>query len=132
MYTATRVLPSGLLSDQSVIKGVHMDTASAGSPRGPLGWLSAEVAFVLAEELTVGERPVAPRRRVAPEDVQSVLATRPIKVVLDRLETRMSFDASHDWVMRPQPALDGVRPVDALAKGCVREVLSAIEQSPPA
>jgi len=104
----------------------------AGAPQGPSGSLSAEVAFVLAEELTAGERPAVLRRRVAPEDVQAVLATRPIKVVLDRLETWMSFDASHDWVMKPQPALDGVRPVDALANGCVREVLSAIEKSFPA
>jgi Protein of unknown function (DUF2384) len=86
--------------------------------------MSSEVAFVLAEELAVGEHL---RRRVAPEDVQSVLATRPIMVVLDRLETRMSFDASHDWVMRPQPALSGVRPVDALAEGHVREVLAAVD-----
>jgi hypothetical protein len=101
------------------------NTRDTGSPHneGP-GALSAEVAFVLADELTASE---THRQRVAPSDVEATLATQPILVVLDRLEATMSFDASHDWVMRPQPALDGLRPVDALAGGHVGDVLSAIE-----
>jgi hypothetical protein len=103
----------------------------AGAPQEPRDSLSPEVAFVLAEELIDDERRTTPRRRVAPNEVQEVLATRPIKVVLDRLETQMGFDASHDWVMRPQSALHGLTPVDAIAKGQVREVLSAIDRSFP-
>jgi hypothetical protein len=106
------------------------DAGTSGEPA--VGLLDAEVAFVLAEELTAGEWEVLPRRRrVRPEDVEAVLATQPIKVVLDRLEAHMGFDASHDWVMKPQATLDGLRPVEALARGWVREVLSAIETSFP-
>lgn len=100
--------------------------------QGFAGLLSAEVAYVLAEELTAGEGTTAARRRVAPDEFQTALTTHPIKVVLDRLEASMSFDASHDWVMRPHPDLDDVSPADAVTKGCVRDVLLVIDNSFPA
>jgi hypothetical protein len=92
---------------------------------------TSEVALVLAEELLAFEFDAVPERRVAPDDIESTLLSRPIEVVLDQLETKMGFDESHDWVMQPQSALAGLRPVEAIAKGRVREVLSVIDSSFP-
>jgi len=102
---------------------------------GPWGEVesSSAVAYLIAEELVAFECDTLPGQRVAPDQVEAALATRPIVVVLDRLETRMSFDESHGWVMKPHRDLGGLRPVEAVAHGRVHDVLSIIEASfPPA
>jgi hypothetical protein len=100
---------------------------------GPWGEVefSSAVALVLAEEVVASESQTVPGRRVAPADIEAALASRPIVVVLDQLETLMSFNESHGWVMMPHDALGGLRPVEAIAHGHVRDVLSVIDASFP-
>ena len=116
-----------------------MHGAEAGSGRGmtagPWGEVesSRAVAYILAEEMIAFECDTFPGQRVKPDEIEAALATRPIVVVLDRLETRMSFDESHGWVMKPNQNLGGLRPVEAVAQGRVHDVLSIIDASfPPA
>jgi hypothetical protein len=87
-----------------------------------------EVALVYAEELVAFEYDQVPPQRVPRKDVTASLRSRPIAVVLDRLETRMSFDQSHRWVMEPHKRLKGLRPVEAIAKGRVKDVLTLVDQ----
>ncbi len=91
-----------------------------------------EVALVYAEELVAFEYDRVPRRRVADQDIEASLRSRPIAVVLDELETRMNFDQSHQWVMEPHEGLEGLRPVEAVAQGRVEDVLRMIEGQPTA
>ena len=91
-----------------------------------------EVALVHAEELVAFEYDQVPPRRVAEPDVKASLRSRPIAVVLDELETRMSFDQSHQWVREPHRDLEGLRPVEAVARGRVEDVLKVIEDLPAA
>jgi hypothetical protein len=99
---------------------------------GPWGEVesSSAAAYVLAEELVAFESDTLPGRRVAPDQVDAALASRPIVVVLDRLEASMNFDQSHGWVMKPNGRLGGLRPVEAVAQGRVDDVLSIIEDFP--
>jgi hypothetical protein len=89
-----------------------------------------EVALVYAEELVAFEYDQVPLRRVPEKDVETSLRSRPIAVVLDRLETRMSFDRSHQWVMEPHEGLEGLRPVEAVAQGRVSDVLALASDAP--
>ena len=83
-----------------------------------------EVALVFAEELVAFEYDQVPPQRVPENNVETSLRSRPIAVVLDRLETKMSFDQSHQWVMEPHEDLEGLRPVEAVAQGRVNDVLA--------
>jgi hypothetical protein len=100
---------------------------------GPWGEVesSSAAAYLIAEELVSFACDTLPGQRVAPDQVETALATRPIVVVLDRLETRMSFDESHGWVMKPHRDLGGLRPIEAVAQGRVHDVLSIIDASFP-
>jgi hypothetical protein len=114
--------------------------ANAGAGRGVMVGPWGEVAFssatvrVLAEEVVAADREGGlAGRRVADGERAAALRLRPIAVVLDELEARMSFEDSHGWVMRPNAELGGVRPVEAVDDGRAEEVLELIRtQRPPA
>ena len=97
------------------------------TPYGSVAFTDS-VALVYGEQVAALEYPQTPAgRRVSPEGLEAALASCPIAVVLDRVQERSSFDASHDWVMKPHDGLGGDRPVEAVEQGRVQAVLSLVE-----
>ena len=89
---------------------------------------SSEVLHVLAEDLVAltGDPPRAPR--LSPDERA---ADHPVEAVLDRLEQSVSFDESHDWMLRGHVELDGLRPIDFMAQQRYTEVFALIDQDFP-